>query len=131
MMPKGEDGIKFVFIQESLLSGLFRLRRGQRMKSFRRILVLTFIIELMMLEANVLIAQTSFSVLNGKVVGISRMWLNVESDKDKAIVNFRIGHKTVYIPHRYPNPGEKVKVEYLTPQGTPVAYTVTILEGSK
>jgi hypothetical protein len=88
-------------------------------------------IAFMMLEANALIAQTSFSVLHGKVVGISRMWLNVESEKDKAIVNFRIGRKTVYIPHRYPNMGEKVKVEYLTHQGTPVAYTVTILEGSK
>jgi hypothetical protein len=118
-------------MQESLRSGLFRLSRGQRMKVFKRILALTFIIALMMLEANTLIAQTSFSVLNGKVVGISRMWLNVESEKDKAIVNFRIGRKTVYIPHRYPHLGEKVKVEYLTPQGTPVAYTVTILESSK
>jgi hypothetical protein len=55
----------------------------------------------------------------------------VESEADKAIVNFRIGHKTVYIPHRYPNPGEKVKVEYLIHRGIPVAYTVTILGGSK
>jgi hypothetical protein len=101
------------------------------MRAFKRILILTFIIALIMLEANTLIAQTSFSVLNGKVVGISRIWLNVESEKDKAIVNFRIGRKTVYIPHRYPNLGEKVKVEYLTAQGTPVAYTVTILESSK
>jgi hypothetical protein len=107
------------------------LTGSQKIRAFKRILILTFIIALMMLEANYLIAQTSFSVLNGKVVGISRMWMNVESDKDKAIVNFRIGRKTVYIPHRYPNLGERVKVEYLTPQGTPVAYTVTILEGSK
>jgi hypothetical protein len=51
----------------------------------------------------------------------------VESEKDKAIVNFRIGHKTVYIPHRYPSPGERVKVEYLIQRRTPVAFTVNIL----
>jgi hypothetical protein len=55
----------------------------------------------------------------------------VESEKDKAIVNFRIGGKTVYNSHRYPNPGEKVKVEYLIRRGTPVVFTVNILEGSK
>jgi hypothetical protein len=109
----------------------FMSEGGQDMKGVKRILTFVFILTLFMLEANALIAQTSFSVLNGKVVGISRMWLNVENEKDKTIVNFRIGRKTVYIPHRYPNLGEKVKVEYLTPQGTPVAYTVTILEGSK
>ena len=107
------------------------LTGDQKMRAFKRILILTFIIALIMLEANTLIAQTSFSVLHGKVVGISRMWLNVESEKGKAIVNFRIGRKTVYNPHRYPNLGEKVKVEYLTAQGTPVAYTVTIIESSK
>jgi hypothetical protein len=101
------------------------------MRAYKRILILTFMITFIMLEANTLIAQTSFSVLHGKVVGIPRMWMNVESDKDKTVVNFRIGRKTVYIPRRYPNLGEKVKVEYLTLQGTPVAYTVTILEGSK
>lgn len=102
------------------------------MRGFKRILVLVFIAALLMLAANHLIAQEKFSILNGKVLGIrARMWLDVESETDKAVVNFRIGRKTVYVPHRYPNPGEKVKVEYLTQRGTPVAYTVTILEGSK
>jgi hypothetical protein len=55
----------------------------------------------------------------------------VESETDKAVVNFRIGRKTLYVPHRYPNPGEKVKIEYLVNRGTPVAYTVTISEASK
>lgn len=85
-----------------------------------------------MLEANVLIAQGPYSILTGKVVGIrGRLWLDVESEKDKAIVNFRIGHKTVYVPHRYPNPGERVKVEYLVQRGVPVAFTVNILENKK
>jgi len=85
-----------------------------------------------MLEANHLFAQEKFSILIGKVVGIrARLWLDGESETNKAIVNFRIGYKTVYVPHRYPNPGEKVKVEYLTQRGTPVAYTVNILEVSK
>jgi hypothetical protein len=46
-------------------------------------------------------------------------------------INFRIGHKTVYTPQRYPYSGEKVKVEYLTQRGVPVAYTVTILKGPR
>jgi len=102
------------------------------MKGFKRILIIVFILTLFMLEANHLISQEKFSILNGKVLGIrARMWLDVESEVDKAVVNFRIGRKTVYVPHRYPNPGERVKVEYLTHRGTPVAYTVTILESSK
>lgn len=102
------------------------------MRTYKRILIFTFIISLLMLEANVLIAQGPYSILTGKVVGIrGRLWLDVESETDKAIVNFRIGHKTVYIPHRYPNPGERVKVEYLVQRGVPVAFTVNILENKK
>jgi len=105
---------------------------GQKMKTLKRILIFAFIIALLILEANHLIAQEKYSILIGKVLGVRmRMWLDVESEVDKAVVNFRIGRKTVYVPHRYPNPGEKVKVEYLTHRGTPVAYTVTILESSK
>jgi hypothetical protein len=102
------------------------------MRTYKRILIFTFIIAVLMLEANVLIAQGPYSILKGKVVGIrARLWLDVESETDKAIVNFRIGHKTVYVPHRYPNPGERVKVEYLLQRGVPVAFTVNILEGLK
>jgi hypothetical protein len=102
------------------------------MKVFRSVLSFAFIIALLALEANRLMAREKFSILTGKVIGIrARLWLDVESEKDKAIFNFRIGRKTVNIPHRYPNPGERVKVEYLIQRGTPAAFTVNILEGSK
>jgi hypothetical protein len=102
------------------------------MRAFKRTLIFVFIIALLMVEASPLFAQEKFSILIGKVVGIrGRWWLDVESEKDKAIVNFRIGRKTVYMPRRYPYPREKVKVEYLIERGTPVAFTVNILEGSK
>jgi hypothetical protein len=102
------------------------------MRAFKKELVFVFIMALLMLEVSPLIAQERFSILTGKVVGIrGRWWLDVESETDKAIVNFRIGRKTVYLPHRYPNPGERVKVEYLVQRGIPVAFTVNILEGSK
>jgi len=102
------------------------------MRGFKRIFIFIFVVAWLMLEVNPLMAQGKFSVLTGKVVGIrARLWLDVQSEKDKAIVNFRIGRKTVYKPHRYPNPGERVKVEYLIERGTPVAFTVNILEGSK
>ena len=84
------------------------------------------------MEVNHLIGQEKFTVLTGKVVGIrAKLWLDVESEKDKAIVNFRIGRNTVYILHRHPYPGERVKVEYLAQRGVPVAFTVNILESSK
>jgi hypothetical protein len=102
------------------------------MKGFKRTLIFVFILGLLMLEASSLVAQGPYSILTGKVVGIrTKMWLDWESATDKAIVNFRIGRKTVYVPHRYPNLGERVKVEYLVQKGVPVAFTVTILEGSK
>ena len=104
------------------------------MKNFK-IFTITFIAVLFILEANALVAQGPYSTLTGIVRGIHvhglKKWLEVENEQDKALVNFRIGHNTRYTPHRYPNPGEKVKVEYLTPRGVPVAYAVTILEGSK
>jgi hypothetical protein len=105
---------------------------GQEMRAFKKTLIFVFVVALLMLEANPLFAQEKFSILIGKVVAVrGRWWLDVESEKDKAIVHFRIGRKTVYIPRRYPYTGEKVKVEYLVERGTPVAFTVNILEGSK
>jgi hypothetical protein len=51
-------------------------------------------------------AEEKISVLTGKVVGIrGRLWLDVQSERDKALMSFRIGRKTVYVPHRYPYPG--------------------------
>ncbi|MDP2968276.1 MAG: hypothetical protein Q8P64_03595, partial [Deltaproteobacteria bacterium] len=67
-------------------------------------------------------------VMVGTVKSIeAKMVMDVENEKDKALVSFRIGRKTVYTPRRYPIPGEKVKVEYLPHRGNFVAYTVTIL----
>lgn len=102
------------------------------MKPLKIILIFTFVTLLLLLDAATFVAQERYSVLVGTVLGMrARIWLDVRSEKDKAVVNFRIGHKTVYTPHRYPLVGEKVKVEYLTERGVPVAYTVTILKGSK
>jgi hypothetical protein len=102
------------------------------MKTLKKNFIFAFVSILLILAASALVAQEPYSTLNGTVIGVhKRLLLEVESEKDKAIVNFRIGRNTRYTPHRYPNPGEKVKVEYLTHRGTPVAYSVTILEGSK
>jgi hypothetical protein len=99
------------------------------MKVFRRILIFSIVTLLLLSVANTLVAQERYSVVVGKVLGIrARLWLDVQSEKDKAIINFRIGHNTVYTPQRYPYVGEKVKVEYLTRRGVPLAYTVTILK---
>ena len=103
------------------------------MRHFRYLFVILFVVSLFIfLEVQISEAQEKFSTFVGKVIGIRmKLWLDVESQTDKAIMNFRIGRKTVYTPHRYPNPGEMVKVDYLTQRGVPVAYTVTFLEGTK
>ncbi len=99
------------------------------MKRWRKGFLVIFIGLILLFGSSLLEAQQSFSTLTGKVVGIrARLWLDVESEQDKAVVNFRIGRRTVYQPHRYPNVGERVKVEYLINRGVSVAYTVTILE---
>ena len=101
------------------------------MKPSQRFFVIIFIALWLMLEANVLVAQDHYTTLTGTVVGVHRRlrkWLEVKSDKDQAAVNFRIGKKTVYIPHRYPNAGERVKVEYLVEKGANVAFVVTIIK---
>jgi len=100
------------------------MRRWQ--KSFSLVFVLAGI--LILLSLTPLLAEP-YSLLTGNVIGIrARMVLDVEREKDKAVVNFRIGRRTVYQPHRYPFVGERIKVEYLVHRGIPVAYTVTILD---
>ena len=101
---------------------------------FKRIFVFS-IVALLIVMSNALVAQGAYSILTGTVRGIHvhglKKWLEVESAKDKTIFNLRIGHNTRYIPQRSPNVGEKVKVEYLTQRGVPVAYSVTIVGGAK
>jgi len=97
------------------------------MKLSKIILICTLIFPF--LAAKTLIAQGSYSVLIGTVKEVrSGIWLTVESEKDKTVFNFRIGYKTVYLPSRYPNAGEKVKVEYSKHQDALVAYKVTIVD---
>jgi hypothetical protein len=103
------------------------------MKHFKYLFVVLSVVSLFIFfESQISGAQERSSTFVGKVIGIrTKLWLDVESQTDKAIMNFRIGRKTVYNPHRYPNPGETVKVEYQTQRGVPVAYTVTLVEGTK
>ncbi len=96
-----------------------------------RFVVLVLITLFILLEVRNLGAQEK-STFEGRVVGIRmRLWLDVESQTDKALMNFRIGRRTIYTPHRYPNPGETVRVEYQVQRGIPVAFTVTVVEGAK
>ncbi len=102
------------------------------MKTFKKMAVCIFPVVLLILMSNTLMAQERYSTLTGTVLGVRmKLWLDVQSEQDKAVVNFRIGRNTKYTPQRYPYIGEKVKVEYLIHRGSPVAYTVTILEAQK
>lgn len=102
------------------------------MRNLLKIWMIAFIILVFMAIVKGSFSQEKYSVLIGKVLVIEmRRWMEVENEQDKTVVNFRIGRRTIYTPQRYPLPGERVKVEYLIQRGTPVAYTVTILESGK
>lgn len=103
------------------------------MERLKGIAVVVMMVMVMLIFTGTSMAQEK-EVMIGIVKSIEgRMLMNVENEKDKSIVTFRIGRKTVYNPKRYPVPGEKVKVEYLPHRGNLVAFTVTILgvEGAK
>ena len=98
---------------------------------FKRILIFSVVVVLLLvMGSSALVAQEPYSTLTGIVRGIHvhglKKWLEVENTQDKAIVEIRIGRKTRYTPRR-PSAGEKVKVEYMTQRGVPVAYSVTII----
>ncbi|MBM4340335.1 MAG: hypothetical protein FJ110_12415 [Deltaproteobacteria bacterium] len=102
-------------------------------KGFKRVLMFALVTVLFLLYAGPSVAQEKL-VMTGIVKSVERgLVMDVENEKDKSLISFRIGRKTTYIPRRYPIPGEKVKVEYLPGRGNFVAFTVTILgvAGSK
>jgi len=108
-------------------AGCWFARKERMMKGFKRILMFTLVAVLFLLYAGPSVAQEKL-VMTGIVKNVERgLTMDVENDKDKTLVSFRIGRKTTYIPRRYPIPGEKVKVEYLPSRGSFVAFTVTIL----
>ncbi len=83
----------------------------------------------LVLEACPSVAQEHFPTLTGTVVAIeggARKWLEVKSDTDGEVVNFRIGRNTTYVPQRFPNIGEKVRILYFTEKGVNIATKVLI-----
>ncbi len=99
------------------------------MEWLKRMVMVSMGIIVYLLFAHPSIAQEKL-VMIGIVKSVEgRMVMDVENEKDKSLMSFRIGRKTVYNPRRYPIPGERVKVEYLPHRGSFVAFTVTILGG--
>ncbi len=100
------------------------------MKTLKRVLAFGLVLMILTLDAAVLFSEEQFSTLTGKVIGYSgafKRYLRIEKEPNKVNVDFRVGKSTVYSP-RAPSPGERVKVEYLAPEGTPIAHRVTILD---
>ena len=74
------------------------------------------------------------SIFEGSVAGITtgafaRGMITVKGDKGE-VMNFAVGHRTVYVPSRYPGVGERVKITYAPQRGQNAAYTVEILPAS-
>lgn len=99
----------------------------------QRIVLIVLMVLCFALGANGLVAQEHFPTLTGIVVGIeggARKWLEVKSETDGITVNFRIGRNTTYVPQRYPNVGEKVRILYFVDKGVNVASKVLIFKDS-
>jgi hypothetical protein len=127
--------VSFIQSRDKMDEDHFAVRKkgGRLMKGFKSVFIFTLVTVLFLLYAGPSIGQEKL-VMTGVVKSVERgMLMDVENDKDKSLVSFRIGRKTVYNPRRHPIPGEKVQVEYLPRRGNFVAFTVTILgvEGSK
>jgi hypothetical protein len=76
------------------------------------------------------LAQQSFTY-SGSVAAISigafsRGIITVKGDKGD-VMNFAVGHRTVYVPSRHPGIGERVKVSYYFQRGQNAAYQIEIL----
>ena len=101
----------------------------------KQTIIMTLLIALWLsLEARPLVAQEHYLTLTGTVVGIQggvRKWLEVKSDTNESTTNFRIGRNTVYVPRRYPNAGEKVRVLYIVQKGVSIATKVLIFGKEK
>jgi hypothetical protein len=72
-----------------------------KMRVFRNIFICTFIALCVILEADALFPQQRYSTFKSTVVAIQgdfRKWLDVKSNQDGLIVNFRIGRNRVYTP---------------------------------
>jgi hypothetical protein len=100
----------------------------------KTIIMIFFAVLWLAMEAGALVAQEHFLTLTGSVTGIRgglRKWLEVKSATDGGAVNFRIGKNTVYVPRRYPNIGEKVRVTYIIERGVHIATKVLIFGNEK
>jgi len=85
---------------------------------------------LLVLGLEITFAQQT-STFEGSVAAIStgafaRGVITVKGNKGD-IMNFAVGHRTVYVPSRYPGVGERVKITYSVERGQNAAYTVEIL----
>jgi len=74
------------------------------------------------------------STFEGSVAGIStgafaRGMITVKGDKGE-VMNFAVGHRTVYVPSRYPGVGERVKITYALQRGQNAAYQVEIFSAT-
>jgi len=95
---------------------------------FYAIFVFLFVIGL-----EITLAQQSLTY-EGSVAGISigkfsRGIITVKGDKGD-VMNFAVGHRTVYVPSRHPGIGERVKVSYYFQRGQNAAYQIEILPTS-
>jgi hypothetical protein len=74
------------------------------------------------------------STFKGSVAGITtgafaRGMITVKGDNGE-VMNFAVGHRTVYVPSRYPGVGERVKITYSLQRGQNAAYQVEILSAA-
>ena len=104
----------------------------KRMRSLMKhgVILLTVFAFLLVAGLEITSAQET-STFEGTVAGITtgafaRGMITVKGNKGEVMI-FAVGHRTVYVPSRYPGVGERVKITYALERGQNAAYTVEIL----
>jgi len=98
---------------------------GMRKLFKNGMILFTIFATIFVIGSEITSAQQYFT-FEGKVVSISRGDIGIQGNKGE-IMNFAVGRRTIYIPHRLPGIGERVKVSYLFQRGRNVGYQVEIL----
>ena len=109
----------------------------------RIVLVIVTILSLAGMESTVFKVKLAWAAdkeigpneVQGKVMQIytsafRRGTIVVKSDQTGKTYTFYVGRRTLYVPHRYPNVGETIKVSYIDDRGALKVTQVQIIPGS-
>ena len=99
---------------------------GRYVRNF--LILLTISLLLFAISLEISLAEQYFKYV-GNVVDVHKGTMSVKGDKGE-VMHFAVGKKTIYIPHRVPAIGERVRVTYFFRKGNYIGSQIEILPSS-